>query len=82
MFDLANLDKDDTFYDLGSGWGQSLIIALTEYGVKFAVGIEQDKERQSVSIERLKKRGLGSQSKIVSGDFQDLSQSSLVVANL
>src|SRR5205807_7130635 len=45
-------------YDLGSGWGQNLIVSVTEFGVKKAVGIEQDRERHNVSRERLEKRGI------------------------
>jgi precorrin-6B methylase 2 len=82
MFDLAKLNSADVFYDLGSGWGQSLIVALTEYDVKFAVGIEQDTERQAVSIARLKKRGLEARTKIVPGDFQRLYDGELPGADL
>ncbi len=77
MFSLASLGKDDVFYDLGSGWGQSPIVALNEYDAKLAVGIEMDRERQAVSTARLRKWGLASKSKVVSGDFQDLYENRL-----
>ena len=34
MLALAAVGKGDVFYDLGSGWGQNLIVALTEFGVR------------------------------------------------
>jgi len=82
MFDLANLGRNDIFYDLGSGWGQSLIIALTEYGVKRAVGIENDRERQMISRLRLTRRNLHPRALIVPGDFTDLYSGKLAGASL
>lgn len=55
MLSLANAGRNDVFYDLGSGWAQNLIIALTEYDVKKAVGIENDRERYDRSLRRLRK---------------------------
>jgi len=55
MLKLASAGKDDVFYDLGSGWGQNMIIALSEFKVKKAVGIEDDRERYDVSTKRLRK---------------------------
>ncbi len=82
MFDLANLGRDDIFYDLGSGWGQSLIVALTEYDVRRAVGIEKDRERQAVSNLRLRRRKLEQRAVIVPQDFRDLYSSKLTGASL
>jgi SAM-dependent methyltransferase len=53
MMTLARVGKKDIFYDLGSGYGQNLIIALTEFNVRKAVGFENDKRRRERSIERL-----------------------------
>src|SRR5437867_3724337 len=55
MLTLAGVGPPDVFYDLGSAWGQNLIIAVTEFHVKRAVGIERDRERHHVCTERLKK---------------------------
>jgi precorrin-6B methylase 2 len=82
MFDLAKLSKNDVFYDLGSGWGQALIIAVTEYHVKRAVGIERDLERQMVSNSRLRRRKLEGQARIVPGNFDDLYSDKLPMASL
>lgn len=56
MLRLASVGPTDVFYDLGSGWGQNLIIALTEFRVRKAVGIEKDRERYHVALERLERR--------------------------
>lgn len=55
MLGVARAGREDTFFDLGSGWGQTLIIALTELGVKKAVGVEKDRVRHTKSRERLTK---------------------------
>lgn len=42
IFKFVNLGKDDVFYHLGCGTGNSLIIATKEFGAK-SVGIDKDK---------------------------------------
>lgn len=46
---LARIGKKDIFYELGSGNGTTLIIAIREFGVKKAVGIEIDPLRHYLS---------------------------------
>jgi precorrin-6B methylase 2 len=71
MLHLARASPRDVFYDLGSGWGQNLIVALTEFGVKRAVGIERDRERHHVSQERLERRRISSnQGSVVQEKFE------------
>ncbi|TBR07839.1 MAG: SAM-dependent methyltransferase, partial [Candidatus Nitrosotenuis sp.] len=45
IFRLASLGKDDTFYHLGCGTGNGIEIALKEFGVKKAVGIDSDVDK-------------------------------------
>jgi len=47
IFRFAQLNKDDIFYHLGCGNGKGIEIALKEFGVKKAVGIDDDKEKIS-----------------------------------
>lgn len=54
MLNLAKANAKDVFYDLGSGWGQNVLIALTEFRVAKAVGIEDDPARCSFAKERLR----------------------------
>lgn len=55
MMNLARVTKNDVFYDLGSGHGQNLIAALTEFDVKKVVGFENNRKRRKESIKRLEK---------------------------
>ncbi len=92
MLKLARTQESDVFYDLGSGWGQNLIVALTEFKVKKAVGIEQDRERHAKALGRLQKRGLTDRGTVVWGKFEkafagklkgaDLSEASIVFYGL
>jgi hypothetical protein len=55
MLRLAEAGESDVFYDLGSGWGQNLIIAATEFGVQRAIGFEKDDGRFRRSARRIKR---------------------------
>ncbi len=73
MLRLARASPTDIFYDLGSGWGQNLIIALTEFNVKKAIGIEKDRERYQVSVERLSKRAITpTRREVIRDDFDEV----------
>src|SRR5690348_16360313 len=82
MLKLANVTKNDVFYDLGCGWGQNLIIALTEFGVKEAVGIEADKKTCEKANFRLTKHASLNQGRVIKGFFEDLFSDRLKNANL
>jgi hypothetical protein len=45
IFNFVNLDKDDIFYHLGCGDGKGVDMALKEFHVKKAVGIDNDLEK-------------------------------------
>lgn len=65
MMNLAGVGRNDVFYDLGCGWGQNLIVALTEYHVRNAVGLENDSSRHEVACKRIKKLGLSNRCNIL-----------------
>jgi SAM-dependent methyltransferase len=71
MLDLAKVKENDVFYDLGSGYGQNVIMALTEFNVGKAFGFEQDRERLYISRERLKKIVLRKTGWVYNDDFTD-----------
>jgi precorrin-6B methylase 2 len=82
MLRLADVGAGDTFYDLGSGWGQNLILALTEARADKVIGIEQDRERREVALERLDRWArrcpeLKGRYGVVLGDFDDLLEDEL-----
>ena len=56
IFRFAQLNKDDVFYHLGCGNGKGIAIALEEFGVKKAVGIDNDKEKISLAKKLLEER--------------------------
>lgn len=87
MLRLVNIKKGDIFYDLGSGWGQNLILALTESDADKVVGIEQDRERRDVSLKRLDRwarsyPALKGRYRLVPGDFESLLEGELEGASL
>jgi hypothetical protein len=49
IFNFVNLGKDDIFYHLGCGDGKGVDMALQEFHVKKAVGIDNDLEKINVA---------------------------------
>ena len=58
IFEFASLNKDDVFYHLGCGSGNSLAIALEEFGVKKAVGIDNNDQKIKMAKNLLEKKKL------------------------
>ncbi len=77
MLKLVGTKEKDVFYDLGCGWAQNLIVAATEFGVRKCVGIERVKQRYLKALERVEKRSLSNQVKIIRGDIEDLVEGKL-----
>ena len=52
IFNFSNLGKNDIFYHLGCGDGKGIALALKEYNVKKAIGIDNnpDKIKQARNI--------------------------------
>lgn len=77
IFRFANLTKNDIFYHLGCGKGNSIIIALEEFMVKKAIGIDNNKEKISQGQESLQKKhitnGLFRHQDITISDISDAS---------
>lgn len=53
MLRLAGIKPSDVFYDLGCGNASILILAVKEFGVKKAVGIEDDRYRSNIARKRI-----------------------------
>ena len=75
MLRLANVQKGDVLYDLGSGDGRIAITAARKYGIK-ATGIDIDPERIREANENAKKAGVTSlvqfrQENLFTADFRD-----------
>lgn len=70
MLRLARVGPKDTLYDLGCGWGQNLLVALEDFRVAKAVGIEEDRERHHVAARRLERHGFPpTRGKVIPEDF-------------
>ena len=87
MLSLARVDKNDVFYDLGCGWGQNLVVALTEGKAAKVVGVEMEEDRQKVALARLEKWAakrpkLKGRFEVVLGDFEKLLDDELEGASL
>jgi hypothetical protein len=72
MLRLVEAGKDDVFYDLGCGWGQNLIVAATEFGVRKCVGIEMLTNRFRKAKELVSKYSLSKQIKILHGEIEPI----------
>ena len=71
MLELANVTKDDTVVDLGSGDGRIIIMAAKEFGAK-AIGIEVDLFRIIWSRWNIQRSGVQEKVQVVKGNFFDL----------
>jgi SAM-dependent methyltransferase len=71
LLTLARATKRDVFYDLGCGRGQLCVVAVTEFGVKRAVGIEMHAGRARKAAEHVERLGLSDRIEIRNEDFMD-----------
>jgi predicted RNA methylase len=80
MLRLAEAGPEDIVYDLGCGDGRILIIAVKEFNVKKAVGIEKDPERYKIAIENVKENGVEDRVVVINDDFfnVDISEATIV----
>jgi len=62
IFRFAELGKDDIFYHLGCGNGKGVSIALEEFAVKKAVGIDDEAEKISLAKNLLEEKNLSNYS--------------------
>lgn len=58
IFDFANLSEKDVFYHLGCGNGKGLAIALEEFGVSKAIGIDIDRKKIDEAKKLMEKKNL------------------------
>jgi SAM-dependent methyltransferase len=71
LLGLARTTKRDVFYDLGCGRGQLCVVAVKEFGVKKAVGIEMHAGRARKAAEYVESLGLSDLIEIRNEDFMD-----------
>jgi 16S rRNA G966 N2-methylase RsmD len=68
MLELAKVGPNDIVYDLGSGDGRIVIMAVEKYGAQ-ALGVELDDERVKQSSARIMELGLEKRAKIIRGNL-------------
>ena len=83
FFELAPVSSSDIIYDLGSGDGRLLFVAL-EKGARKCIGIDIDPERVNASREIAKNKGLDNKITFIESDVmeQDLSAASVILCYL
>jgi precorrin-6B methylase 2 len=79
MLKLAEVTKEDTVYDLGSGDGRIVIAAARDHGAR-AVGIELDPDLVEQSRETIRDAGLAGRARVMRGDIfkQDLRPATVI----
>lgn len=82
MLKLADTKPQDVVYDLGCGDGRIIAIAVKEFNVKKAVGVEKDKERVKEALTRIENDGLIGRAYVIHGDFFDINISEATVVTL
>jgi len=70
LLTLARATRGDVFYDLGCGRGQLCVVAVTEFGVKRAVGIEMHAGRAAKARAYVDSLGLSDRVEIRNEDFE------------
>src|SRR5712692_4344534 len=84
LLSLAGASRSDVFFDLGCGRGRLCIIAVAEFGVKRAVGIEMHRGRAAKAIKSVEALGLSGRIEIWNEDFMqsDLKNATVVYSGL
>jgi hypothetical protein len=68
---LARASRRDVFYDLGCGRGQLCVVAVSEFGVRKAVGIEMHRGRAEKAAENVRRLGLSDRIEIWNEDYME-----------
>src|SRR5437667_12909912 len=71
ILNLAQAFKGDVFFDLGCGRGQLCVVAVAEFGVKRAVGIELHRGRAARAAEHIERLGFSERVEIWNEDFME-----------
>ena len=58
IFEFLNLNENDVFYHLGCGGGEGIKIALQEFHVKNATGIDNNNEKIKQAVKLIEKNNL------------------------
>lgn len=79
IFRFAELGKNDVFYHFGCGSGNSLVIALDEFGVKKVVGVDKDELKIAEAKNLLNEKNLKAELRCQNVLETDLSDASVIL---
>ena len=84
MLDLAGIDSDDIFYDLGSGYAQNLLIAAQYCKIAKGRGFDIDPKRAAEARRRIEKAGLSQRIKVIPEylEYSDQENATVVLYGL
>ncbi len=82
MLKLAGAGKNDVVYDLGCGDGRILIIAVKEFSVRRAIGVEKDYNRYIAALRNIAEHGVGGRVDVLIGDMFNVDISEATVVTL
>jgi SAM-dependent methyltransferase len=79
MLEIAQVNKDDLLYDLGSGDGRIVITAAKNYGAR-GIGVDLDPQRVAEARANAKQAGVEDRVKFIVGDLfkTDFSEATVV----
>lgn len=79
IFRFADVNENDVFYHLGCGKGSSLVVALNEFHVKKAVGVDNNAEKLSIAEKNLNQEGF--QADLINDDIRnvDLNEATVIL---
>ena len=79
IFKFAELGKEDIFYHLGCGDEKGVEIAVNEFKVKNAIGIDNNPEKIQLAIEKIKQKKI--QAKLICKNIEesDISDASVIL---
>ena len=79
IFKFAELGKEDIFYHLGCGDEKGVEIAVNEFKVKNAIGIDNNPEKIQLAIEKIKQKQI--QAKLICKNIEesDISDASVIL---
>ena len=80
MLRLSSAGPSDIVYDLGCGDARILIIAVKEFNVWRAIGVEKDYRRYLAALKNIAIHGIGGRALVIHGDmfYTDISDASIV----
>ncbi len=82
MLKLAKAGPNDIVYDLGCGDGRILIMAVKEFNVKKAIGVEIREDKVKEALENAKKAGVEDRVVIIHGDMFEVDVSEATIVTL